>query len=162
MSTPFPALPVASVVRAPLDSFLYMSKAVAPFSDAALEDLLVRSRRYNVLRDVTGLLLYDYQPTLKLGQFCQYIEGPPEAVSDVRSRIVTDPRHGAIRVLHKGPAAARLFASWAMGYMPASSLPDVEGFRSLLDVDLPNAGADKRPAALLRVFLEMSSYPKPL
>ncbi len=140
-----------------LDALLYISKATVPFTDSDLEGLLVRARHLNEQNGLTGLLMYDYIPALKLGQFCQYIEGPPEALAEARVRIERDRRHAGLHVLHEGPAEVRLFTSWSMGYMPASALPDVDGFRTLLDVTIPYVGAMKRPAALMRVFLKMSN-----
>ena len=142
---------------ASLHYFLYLSRAVRPFEEPELETLLAGARRFNERHGVSGLLLYDYTPGFGLGQFCQYVEGTPEALALVRARIDADASHTAIHHLDQGPAPERLFRSWAMGYQPASAAPDLEGFRALIDVTVPTTGAMKRPAALLRVFLKMSN-----
>ncbi len=142
---------------APLRYLLYLSRAVRPFDEPELEALLASARRFNERHDVSGLLLYDYSPGLGLGQFCQYIEGAPDALAAVKARIDADVRHTAIHYLDAGIAPERLFTSWAMGYQPSTAVPDLEGFRALIDVTVPTTGAMKRPAALMRVFLKMSN-----
>ncbi len=140
----------------PLHSFLYLSRAVVPFDDAALKALLLSARAFNEAHAVTGLLIYDYVPGVGSGHFCQYVEGPADAMREVRSRIEADLRHDSIEYLHEAETQARLFTSFAMGYTPAHALPDVEGFRLLTGVTVPRDGVQKRPAALLRVFVDMA------
>lgn len=141
-----------------LTHVLYVSRATEPFSDAALDDLLDRARRFNVDHDITGLLLYDHVDAVGLSQFCQYIEGPPGAVAAVMARIEADVRHARISVLHEGRSERRLFSTWSMGFEHVSRVPDGEGVRE--QIVLTTASPDQVPrnvsAALLRTFVAMS------
>ena len=90
---------------------IYQSRAVAPFTDAALAALLLWSRTYNRQVHVTGLLLHSPD-----GRFLQILEGED---ADVRQlyyeHILSDPRHHHCRVLGEGSCAERSFADWSMG-----------------------------------------------
>jgi len=113
---PTPAIPAARpspIVPgddAPLFHLVYVSAAVAPFSEAELLALLERSRTNNARCAVTGLLLYHE------GNFMQALEGPEPAVRTLHARIVTDPRHYGCITLIQGPIDARSFAGWSMGF----------------------------------------------
>ncbi|WP_414662840.1 BLUF domain-containing protein [Horticoccus sp. 23ND18S-11] len=95
---------------APLFHLVYVSSAVAPFSEADLLALLEHSRTNNARCGVTGLLLYHE------GNFMQALEGPEPAVRSLHARIVTDPRHYGCITLIQGAIAARSFAGWSMGF----------------------------------------------
>lgn len=142
----------------PLAHFLYVSRAFEPFSEADLDDLLVRARRFNDEHTVTGLLLYDHVETMGLAQFCQYVEGPPEAIKLVRDRIEGDARHHRITYLHEGRNAHRLFSGWSMGFEHVSVVPDSTGMRERITLLTANAEQVPRSAsaALLRTFVALS------
>ena len=88
---------------------LYRSRAVRPFSEAQLHDMLVRARAYNVRHQLTGLLLYSD------GRFVQVLEGPEEVVRALYARIQQDPRHTQVVTVSEGPGPGRRFADWNMG-----------------------------------------------
>lgn len=142
----------------PLAHFLYVSRAVEPFSDGDLTDLLERARRFNDAHAVTGLLLYAPFDATGLAQFCQYIEGPAASIAEVRRRIEADARHTGIACLHEGHSADRLFSSWSMGFEHVARVPDADGVRER--ITLVTANADQVPrnvsAALLRTFVALS------
>jgi hypothetical protein len=51
------------------------------------------------------------------GDFLQVLEGEPDNVIEVYSRISVDPRHRDISLLQRGLAYGdRLFPNWAMGF----------------------------------------------
>jgi hypothetical protein len=62
----------------------------------------------NRLVDVTGLLLTHE------GWFLQALEGPTPAVEALLAKISSDTRHRGLRILHAGPAQARMFEDWNM------------------------------------------------
>jgi hypothetical protein len=98
------------------------------FPEAELKALLTKARAKNTSLGVTGMLLY------KDGNFIQAVEGPKAHVLDLESAIVADPRHRDVMVLLRGPATARSFADWSMGFRNISNLsPDeAPGFSTLL------------------------------
>ncbi|WP_200372634.1 BLUF domain-containing protein [Thiocystis violacea] len=89
---------------------IYVSTASKALSREELERILDSSIRHNALRNVTGMLLYAN------GTFMQALEGEEAAVDETYARILQDPRHTAIVMLHDGPLAARRFDDWSMGF----------------------------------------------
>ena len=91
-------------------SVVYASRALQPFGDEDLLQLLKTARQRNEAQGVTGMLVF------AAGSFLQLFEGDDDAVEVIWDRIRMDPRHGDIRVLHDGPAKSRLFGEWSMGF----------------------------------------------
>ena len=87
----------------------YTSKAKEPFSKRNLLDLMHESRAYNTLDDISGVLIH------RQHHFLQIIEGEPEAINDLLSRLLLDPRHSELKIIHNCAADSRLFPNWAMG-----------------------------------------------
>jgi hypothetical protein len=117
----------------PLDSaalyqLIYVSSATRPIGDSELAQILRGSRRHNLARGVTGMLLYHES------LFLQVLEGPKQEVLRLYARIERDARHVNARVLHRGEIDERSFRSWSMGFYKttASSPAELEGFVGLL------------------------------
>ena len=110
-------------------SIVYVSNAIAPFTDDQLNDLLAHSRTANTARGLSGLLLY------KEGQFMQALEGPDEAVRERYEVIAADPRHESIRILAETPIEARQFGEWAMGFRSVndSAIRNIPGYHSFFE-----------------------------
>ena len=89
---------------------IYGSRAVTAFDPDDLLALLETARRRNAALDVTGMLLYSS------GSFLQALEGEADAVHEVYTRIVADPRHTALRILADTRVAGRRCAGWSMGF----------------------------------------------
>ena len=85
---------------APLTSLVYRSRAVAPFDEAGLQNLLASAQRRNREAAVTGMLIYDD------GRFIQWLEGPAEGVARVWQVTRADSRHTDIEVLGDAPTSA--------------------------------------------------------
>lgn len=100
-------------------SLVYASRAVQPFGDDDLLQLLRAAPARNDVHGVTGMLVY------AAGSFLQLFEGEDDAVEVIWDRIRMDPRHTGLRVLQDGPARARLFAEWPWG----SSTPSSSGLK---------------------------------
>ncbi len=113
----------------PLVSVSYVSTAVEPFDESALDDLLAQSRASNHDHDLTGMLLY------RRGRFFQVLEGPQAAVDTLMAKIRRDPRHTDVRVLLTEHLDERRFSEWTMGYEPIGvpASPPPEGFRDTFD-----------------------------
>ena len=95
----------------PLYHLIYSSLLADDAHPTCVADIIRTSRANNALHGITGLLVFDG------GRFCQYIEGPEEAVRRLSDTICVDSRHEQFMVLHEGAIeGGRLFSEWAMGY----------------------------------------------
>jgi hypothetical protein len=90
---------------------LYLSHLVARFRYEVFSAICQVSRRRNAGLSLTGVLLFDGH------RFCQLLEGPADAVAQVRQSIASDPRHEFMSVLVDRPRAAlATHGSWQAGY----------------------------------------------
>jgi hypothetical protein len=107
---------------------VYVSSAIAPFSQTELLDLLAKARAKNQRLDVTGMLLY------KDGNFMQVLEGEETVVRELFACIERDPRHfGTIVLLEEivleeeDSHEQRAFPDWSMGFRSFAD-PDIKNF----------------------------------
>jgi len=96
----------------------YVSRARSAFDEAAVQAILKSSRRDNVRLAVTGCLLFSGRC------FAQVLEGDRGVVDDLVARIAADPRHDAVRLLHRASRVEREYAGWPMGYLHDINLED--------------------------------------
>lgn len=89
---------------------IYISKAIQPFSQVELTELLGKARQRNTQRLLTGLLLYAD------GCFMQLLEGKEATVMDVYDRIKQDTRHTDIVTLRMEETPSRHFPDWRMAF----------------------------------------------
>lgn len=100
----------------PLHHLIYESQAAQPFTEAELTQLLHKARAHNEQHGLTGLLLYAPD-----GRFVQVLEGLLEALPQLYfERIAHDPRHHRLQLLAASVLNRRRFASWHMGFRPAT------------------------------------------
>jgi len=100
----------ASTDDGPLDTLLYVSE-LTNFDAGEIDSICHQSRANNARDDITGLLVFDGQA------FCQFVEGPRDAIAALLERLERDPRHVEMRVLQHGPVASgRRFPAWRLGY----------------------------------------------
>lgn len=95
---------------------LYASRAVAPVEQEALLAILRKSRAGNAVAGVTGVLCYAE------GIFMQVLEGGRDAVNALYNRIVRDPRHDRVMLLHYQEVTERRFTGWSMGRVDLAQL----------------------------------------
>jgi hypothetical protein len=128
---------------------IYVSSAIALFSEQELADLLERSRRNNRALGITGLLLY------KEGNFMQCLEGPEEAVCTLTAKIKSDPRHRGMLVLLKGQHTQPEFSEWAMGFkrLDAATVLEAPGYSDFLDLPLISEQFHLNPSKSLKLLL---------
>lgn len=93
-----------------LATISYRSRAVAPFSELQLAELLESARKHNQANDLTGLLVYDE------GRFFQWIEGHPDKLAKVWDSIQRDPRHTDIQIMGNQRVPLRFFGDWDMRF----------------------------------------------
>lgn len=131
---------------------IYLSQAVAPFSDEQLQDLLLQARSYNAEQDITGILLYGNN------QFVQVLEGEEAAVRALYEHIRQDTRHRDSTTFADKDIEQRAFEGWAMAFHPVDSAQfrEVIGYLNPteLRINQPNLRlADAQLVDLLRSFV---------
>jgi hypothetical protein len=133
-----------------LVSIVYMSRAVVPFDDAALAELLREARLRNEALGVSGILL------AKDGRFMQLLEGPAFSVDDRFQVIAKDRRHGEVKSLIREDIERRRFDGWSMAYrsLDDADVAAEEGFSPFLSdaVDFPRSFDRTTAAWLLKWF----------
>lgn len=101
-----------------LCSLAYVSRSLISAHSVDILDIARASMRNNRDFGLTGALYFDDR------QFCQVLEGAPEAVRRMFERIARDPRHADVAVLNEGPVAARRFEHWSMKFVDGAWLPE--------------------------------------
>ncbi|WP_267433897.1 BLUF domain-containing protein [Sphingomonas sp. GM_Shp_1] len=127
-----------------LATWLYLSTSnLSDREQVAAIDLIVAvSRRRNVDLKVTGALIFSGS------RFAQWIEGPPDNVTALRTAIERDTRHANVQTLEAGKVANRQFAGWSLAYSGQSTFVDRELQR--VDERLPlDAGGAMRDLKLV-------------
>ena len=87
---------------------LYISTSTQSAIGDRLSTILVQSRRNNPVNGLTGLLWTDGT------RFLQVLEGDDQSLQTTFDRIVRDPRHRAVLVLHDVQIESRTFGIWSM------------------------------------------------
>ena len=125
----------ASTDAGPLTTLLYVSE-LRDFGAGEIDGICHQSRANNAHDGITGLLVFDGHA------FCQFVEGPPDAIAALLERLERDPRHVKMRVLQHGPVGpGRRFPAWRLGYAysadPASiaRIDRKQGSDALLEFD---------------------------
>lgn len=95
---------------------LYVSRAVVPESQDAIQAILASARQHNLQNGITGILCYGG------GVFVQAIEGGRSAVNRLYTQIIEDPRHKDVELLHYEEITERRFGGWTMGQVNLSKL----------------------------------------
>jgi hypothetical protein len=103
-----------------LISTVYVSSAVKQMKQAELVELLRAARDKNAAAGLTGMLLFHD------GNFMQVLEGEPEAVDALLTKIHTDPRHAGVMVLLRQPNQSRSFGEWQMAFRNTNELTPLE------------------------------------
>ena len=92
-----------------LERLIYESTATGSTGSLGnLAVILAESQRNNADRGLTGALAAHGD------RYIQVVEGQPEALDGLLRRLESDPRHRDIRLVHREPVAARVFAEWSM------------------------------------------------
>jgi hypothetical protein len=92
-----------------LKRYIYRSRLVAEVS--CVSTIIQTARLFNAAHGITGVLIFDGE------RFVQYIEGPPDEMDCLITRLQNDPRHADFEPLGESwPHHTRLFDTWAMGY----------------------------------------------
>ena len=101
---------------------LYVS-TIAPNEEVSIvAKIAAKARLFNSEHDITGLLIFDGM------HFCQQLEGSSKQVLALTERIVQDPRHTQVKLLHHAPLSERRFRGFSLGY---SAVDDVDALGQL-------------------------------
>jgi hypothetical protein len=109
-----------------LISLIYASRSTEYFHEHQIPDLLQQVRIANAKQEFTGMLLYIS------GSFLQVLEGQPEMVDAVFSKILRDKRHTQITLIASESIAERAFEGWTMMH---KTLDPVEAGELIGDID---------------------------
>ncbi|MGL3822989.1 BLUF domain-containing protein [Sphingopyxis sp. R3-92] len=95
-----------------LACWMYVSRAHVPreCADEVIDAIVAVSRPRNAALQVTGALVFSGD------SFAQIIEGPAEAVAELRACISRDSRHRELLTLVDGERSSRDFADWSLAY----------------------------------------------
>ena len=97
----------------------YCSQVQGLCGEAELVRILDASQRNNQRDEITGLLTFSGEV------FVQFLEGPPEALRRLMTRLRGDPRHHNILVLSEGTEHERLLPGWDMELVSRSEAHQV-------------------------------------
>ena len=106
-----------------LTQLVYTSRPRFDVSNAAgqgiLEQIAQTARRYNGEHDISGVLLAGP------GWLAQVLEGEPEALTPLITRILADSRHDCVVIIEMRRIDQRRFGRWALGVStcPMNQLP---------------------------------------
>jgi hypothetical protein len=95
---------------------LYVSRAIDPNDQNAIQSILDAARLHNVSNGITGILCYGS------GIYLQAIEGGRDHINELYGHIVRDPRHTNVVLLHYQEITERRFGGWTMGQVNLSRL----------------------------------------
>lgn len=98
----------------PLVALCEPLRAAAAHRGAGTDDIVEVSRLCNAALGITGALLFNDQ------RFVQFLEGPEEAVTALRAKIVRDPRHHDLLTIAAGRQTRRRFQSSSLAYSGSS------------------------------------------
>lgn len=93
-----------------LFSLSYISKKSELLDVQDINSIYEQSLNWNKINNITGMLI-EYK-----NHFLQYIEGPPEEVHNLFSKIRKDSRHNNVEIFQYKEIKTRLFTSWNMLY----------------------------------------------
>lgn len=95
-----------------LHQLIYTSEIAENAPAGAVGDIVRHSRVKNKRLDLTGLLIFDGTV------FCQYLEGPLDALAALRDIIMQDTRHNDYNEIYYGPSTEfqRRFEGWSIAY----------------------------------------------
>ncbi len=98
-----------------LARLLYYSSASEHLQQNDIRSILSKSIKYNTHKNITGVLVYDKH------YFMQLLDGDRDEVNELYNRVIQDPRHSNIRLIHYGALAGQRFTEWSMGiaYLPS-------------------------------------------
>ena len=131
---------------------LYASRAAADAKPDAVCDIMRQSHAYNPGHGITGILCHSDKV------YMQVLEGGREAINLLYAKIVRDPRHTDVVLLHYEEINERRYAGWTMG---KANLSRINASTLLRFSDLPglnpHAMSGKNSLALVDELMASAS-----
>jgi len=98
-------------LAASLTTFFYHSRLLPEQDFSAVGAIIRTARRFNAVHGITGVLVFDGE------RFCQFIEGPTDAINNLIERLYADTRHiGLTRLVSEACVDERRFPNWSMAF----------------------------------------------
>jgi len=127
---------------------LYASRAAGDIQCAAIHDILQQSHAHNPQLGITGILCHSDKV------YMQVLEGGRNPINALYAKILRDPRHTDVVLLHYEEICERRYAGWTMGQ---ANLAKVNASTLLRFSDLPeinpHAVSGKNSLALIDELL---------
>lgn len=131
---------------------VYVSTAIEKFTEAQLQEILLRSRENNTKLNVTGVLLYND------GNILQVLEGEKATIRGLYGKITQDHRHYGCIILQDTPSETRSFENWSMGFKTVTSIEylQLEGYWDMRRKNFPliNSDGESEILEILESFVE--------
>lgn len=132
---------------------IYTSLAEANTQDRDVRDILEASETNNLVKSITGLLLFDGE------RYIQILEGDTQTVETLYEVICEDTRHYGVELLHKGEITGRSFTDWRMAYesLPKGILADLAENMGVFSLELegePLGSGESFGAKLNGMFMD--------
>jgi Sensors of blue-light using FAD len=93
---------------------LYVSRAVGPQTTTVTAAILATAQAFNRRAGISGVLCQGQ------GLYLQVLEGERSAVNALYARIISDPRHKEVEMLHLEEVTHRRYADWSMALVNLS------------------------------------------
>ena len=88
---------------------LYASHATGPVNCALIQEIMQQSHAHNPHNGITGILCHSDK------LYMQVLEGGRDAINALYAKILRDPRHTDVVLLHYEEICERRYAGWTMG-----------------------------------------------
>ena len=88
---------------------LYASRATGKIDCAAVQDIMQQSHSHNPHNGITGILCHSDK------LYMQVLEGGRDVINALYAKILRDPRHADVTLLHYEEIGERHYAGWTMG-----------------------------------------------
>lgn len=103
-----------------LRTVVYCSSAAEGVDATIVAQIIATAQRHNARHGITGILVSG------AGLFFQWLEGPPDAVAALMSRIALDSRHNTVVTLTESDdVRERVFGQWDMELVAAEGIREV-------------------------------------
>ena len=113
-----------------LQQLIYMSASAKALTTEDLEQILNASRRNNLEKHITGLLV------VKGEMFLQVLEGDSEDIKPLFQKLRDDQRHREISIISWDTIENRNFPDWSMGFKNLSTIPHHSQLLDLSQLDV--------------------------
>lgn len=123
---------------------LYASRAIGEKQCGDLNDIMQQSHVHNPHKGITGILCHSE------GVYMQVLEGGRDPINRLYAKIIADPRHTDVVLLHYEEINERRYAGWTMGQVNLAKVNVAILLRySVLPELNPHAMSGKHSLALI-------------